>query len=109
MKFVAFIDKASRLRPARVHDKQLFSRASVTQIAEYGHAWLIDGAVTENEVKRMFNRDHSKVLVYEAYTVPKNPLEAPISTEQTDIDTQDLSEIQYSAGSFSTEDTESQS
>ena len=83
-KYIAFIDNVKKRKPVEIVNKQLLSRASVVSIADYGHAWIIEGSVTEEEVRRMFNRSADDVLVYEAYKSPRNPFEPDIGTTSTE-------------------------
>ena len=76
-KYVAFIDNVRKRRPVEITDKQILSRASASSIADFGHAWIIKGNVTEEQIKKMFNRPPKDVLVYDAY---EEPYELNIST-----------------------------
>ena len=69
-KYVAFIDNARKRKPVKIEDKQILSKASASSIADFGHAWIINGDITEDQIKDMFNRPPKDVLVYDAYDKP---------------------------------------
>lgn len=83
-RYVAFIDNVKKRKPVEIVDKQVLSRASVESIADYGHAWIVEGSITKDEVRHMFNRPADDVLVYDAYGNPRNPFEPNISITSTE-------------------------
>ena len=82
MRYIAYIDNLGMLERIKIKDDPNL-RGKVTfvqQLAARGRVWLIEGAISSDEVSSMFNHSPDDVSVYEAYDEPRDPSEPHIGS-----------------------------